>query len=410
MWYMHLPFRIKKYQRNNERNLARIRKKDKITVVFFASNVAMWQYQHLYDAMLQDKRYCPLIVLSPLYAAYDRAAMVQSIQSLREYFKRKSVSYIDYDIIRMQGADVMSLKPDLMFYPQPYYTIMVPEHRYYKYNKSLLAIYSYGFHYRHVMDFYKEDYFSRAWKLFFENSASKDDFENYGSLKGRNVEIVGYHTADDFLGEIQDVWKKQKEKKKRIIWAPHFTITGDGLAQNSEFLNIAYAMLLLKDKYSDKVQFAFKPHPRLQSELYRHPNWGKEKTDKYYSLWSGSDNCQLESGEYVDLFMTSDAMIHDSGSFAAEYMFTGKPVFYTSRDMKHLYSIANECGKLILDNHYNGNTIEEIENFIINVVLGYDDPLRESRIRLRNLYLMPPNGKSVAANTMKILNKELARE
>jgi hypothetical protein len=58
--------------------------------------------------------------------------------------------------------------------------------------------------------------------------------------------------------------------------------------------------------------------------LEQDPNWGSEKTTAYYDKWDNLDNGQFKSGDYVDL-LTSDALIHDCGSFMAEYLVVGKP-------------------------------------------------------------------------------------
>lgn len=65
------------------------------------------------------------------------------------------------------------------------------------------------------------------------------------------------------------------------------------------------------------------------------PYGEKRKTDRYYSEWESLSNAQLETGKYVDLFMTSDAMIHDCGSFTIEYHYTLKPVMYLVKGEEH---------------------------------------------------------------------------
>lgn len=409
MWYLHLPFNLKKYQKNNARNVARIRRQDTVTVVFFASNVAMWRYQGLYEEMRKNPRYKAYIVLSPLNAAYTNDQKRAAIESLRKHFDSNGVEYIDYDTVKMKGYDIKSLNPDILFYPQPYFTIMGKEHRYCKFKDCLLCYYPYGFYYQNIKSFYDDDYQCRAWKLFHENEASKEGYRMFSPVGDSNVEVVGYPNADLFATSSNEVWKPQDRKKKRIIWAPHFTILDDGWAQNSEFLRIAELMVELRDKRKDKLQFAFKPHPRLMTELYKHPDWGKERTDAFYNGWAKSENSQLETGDYIDLFVGSDAMIHDSGSFAAEYMYTGNPVLYTVNNMKRLYECMNSFGALVMDNHYHGGKKEDVLHFIDEVVMNGDDPKKEERMKMREQYLMPPNGKTVAQNTMDILNKELSK-
>ena len=404
MWYLHRPHRIRKYIRNNEKNEERIRRKEKITVVFFASNISMWRYQNLYEEMRKYPRYETYIVLSPM-KSYTKEQNRLALDALKKMFDERHIPYHDFDTERNIGFDVKMIDPDILFYPQPYITVMTYErHRYYHFDNCLLAYYPYGFSLRRGSCYYDEDFHNRAWKRFYENEYTRQDCKEFSAVGDRNVEIVGHAVADVFMKSHKDVWKKQIQKKKRIIWAPHFTIFNDGWSQNTMFLEIADSMLHIADEEKERIQIAFKPHPRLKSELYKHPDWGKERTDKYYSKWEEMTNGQLEQGEYADLFMTSDAMIHDSGSFAAEYMFTGKPVMYTIKDMSVLYKEANGLGKEIYECHYIGKDGNDIRSFITDTVIKGDDKLKERRECIRNKYMLPPNGKTTAENTMDIIN------
>lgn len=408
MWYMHQPFRIKKYIKRNSRNEARIRKKDTITVVFFASNVSMWHYQGLYEEMLKYPRFKPYIVLSPLNT-YAPEQKKQCVLELREYFSRKGIDYIDYDTENMKGADVKALQPDLLFYPQPYYTVMCKEHSYYRFKNSLLGYYPYFFHLSRLTFTYNEDFHNRAWRLYYESIYQKQDAHDVASIKDHNVRVVGYSNADAYQSrDVIDVWKSQHIKKKRIIWAPHFTINGDGWGISSNFLWMADFMFELAEKYADRIQWAFKPHPRLLSELYHHKDWGQEKADTYYDRWRALENGQLETGAFIDLFMTSDAMIHDSGSFSVEYQYTQKPVMFMSQDMEKFLEPLSEFGKKIFELHYIGKTKEDIVNFIEDIVLAGNDVMMDKKRDFVKTYLLPPNGKTVAENTMDDIIKSLS--
>ena len=184
-------------------------------------------------------------------------------------------------------------------------------------------------------------------------------------------------------------WKKQEKEKKRIIWAPHFSIGTDGYLHRASFLWLNEVMWQIAQEFKDEVQFVFKPHPRLLSELYRHPEWGKKRADDYYEMWKSGENTQLETGEYIDLFCSSDAMIHDCGSFSAEYHYTGKPVLFVSDDFDAIYQGLDDFGTMCLDLHYHALNVQDIRAFIQDVILQGDDSLREKRELFRKRYLLP---------------------
>ena len=141
-------------------------------------------------------------------------------------------------------------------------------------------------------------------------------------------------------------------------------------------------MIEMTRKYEDKVFFVFKPHPLLRNRL--NLLWGKEKTDAYYHLWDTMQNASINEGDYIDLFLESDAMIHDSGSFLTEYLYAHKPVMRTMNDVdpKTMYKAYNE---------------QDIEKFIQNVIDGVD-PMKEVREKFYQERLLPPYGKLASEN------------
>lgn len=179
---------------------------------------------------------------------------------------------------------------------------------------------------------------------------------------------------------------------------PHFSINEKGFLHHDSFLWMYDHMIELAKKYSDKIQLAFKPHPLLYSTLCSREDWGKNKTDSYYELWRTMPNTQVETGEFTELFMQSDGLIHDCGSFTGEYMFTRKPVMFMSRNFDEIRGQADLFGKMCLDLHEVGESIEDAKRFIEEIIIGGNDTKSEEREKFFNKHLLPPNGKTVAQN------------
>jgi CDP-glycerol glycerophosphotransferase (TagB/SpsB family) len=165
-------------------------------------------------------------------------------------------------------------------------------------------------------------------------------------------------------------------------------------------------MLDIAHEYKDKIQIAFKPHPMLRENLNKLESWGKQKTDEYYELWNKLPNGQLNEFEYTDLFMTSDAMIHDCGSFSVEYLYTGKPVMFLVNDEK-ITDRYNEIGKLAFEVLYHGRSDHEIVSFIEQTVIGGHDSMNEKRGNFFNEYIKPPNGKTASENIVDHINHQI---
>ena len=101
------------------------------------------------------------------------------------------------------------------------------------------------------------------------------------------------------------------------------------------------------------------------------------------------ENTQVETGEFVDLFKTSDAMIHDSGSFSVEYLFVNKPVAFVKTDMAFNKAGYTNIGSAALDQHYIVHNEQEVTAFIDDVVLGGNDPMSSQRTEFCNTVLRP---------------------
>lgn len=386
----------------------RLRFKKKINVVFFASSLSMWRYQNLYEAMSKHQRFNVWIVVQP-FVWWAETQKLDNVQELCNFFDDNSISYLHGTDSEGSILNVKKIiKPDILFYPQPYNGYYPKGLSYKTFFYKLLCYYPYAFWRSTGKWSYNLLLHNIAWKLFYSTEMHRKDAFICSSVQARNVEVVGYPTADDFLsGKYVDIWKSQNSNKKRVIWAPHFTIFSGGFIKQSNFLWMADFMLEVAKRYSDKLQFVFKPHPRLFSELCRHPDWGEKKAKEYYDVWAKMENTQLQTGEFVDLFMTSDAMIHDCGSFSVEYHYSGNPVMYVADDFEEQVAEMAEFGQLAMRQHYVGKSKEDIINFIEDTVLGGNDPMKGERMRFVNEYLLPPNGKTVVQNTMDVLLKEL---
>lgn len=376
--------------------------KSEIKIAFVTNNVAMWKYQSLYNRMLQDPRFKLFVILSPTNS-YQQEHRIRDLVAMRKYFSEKGVDYIDWKI--ELGEEAIDLKktinPDIVFYTQPYHGVYHHKHCFLNFTDRLLCYYPYAFLLIQDKYIYDQVFNNIAWKIYLADDYSRNDARMLARNKAINVVVVGYPSCDLYQNiKLTDVWKDKGHTRKRLIWAPHFTIANDGSAfSRSNFLYLSNFMLEVADMYKNELQIAFKPHPSLIKELYNHPEWGKQRTDDYYKQWSNNANTQLEVGDYTALFQGSDAMIHDSGSFIVDYLYFQKPVMYISQDIALSKKYGNEFSRMAYDQHYIGKTYDDILHFINDVVLAGNDVMKSSREDFYNNYLLPPNDRSVADNT-----------
>ncbi len=381
--YVYLPVRV-----------FMIRRKKVIKVAFVVSDLGKWKTESLFNAMSNHCRFEPIILVCP-YLEYDNSV----INVLTSYLRKKN-----YKFFQLGEKQILSdvFNPDIIFYQEPYKNIIEVNKFYIKNLTSLFCYAAYGFHWNQIKWILNQPLLNFCWQIYYENEIAMRGISTYMTNGGKNCIITGLPMSDVFLQPLSNYnnpWKKQDKRKYRIIWAPHHTILNETLFCYSTFLSYCDYMLGFAGKYKDMIQIAFKPHPLLLTKLYE--IWGKEKTDSYYAKWRDGSNTQLELGEYVGLFMYSDAMIHDCGTFMVEYHYSRKPVLYLLNGEDH-YKDMNEFGKKAFDLHYKGSSQEDIEIFINNVIEGKDE-MKEARERFYNDYLLPPDGNSASDNIIKAI-------
>ena len=87
-----------------------------------------------------------------------------------------------------------------------------------------------------------------------------------------------------------------------------------------------------------------------------------------------------EGGEYLETFAKSSALIHDCGSFMAEYLYTSHPQCFILESKKVINREFLPFGKHLLKNIYTAYTEQNIIDFIEEVVIKGNDYMKKDRI------------------------------
>lgn len=388
----------------------RIRKQEKIRVVFLPMNAAMWRYGRVYHRMLADGRFDPIIVAAPR-VNQPKASTAKEQEELVQYFRAEGDEVsVGYNVQDDQWNKLSRWKPDIIFYTQPYDTVLPTSFEPWRNLKSLVCYTPYSFQLSKAGWNWDNAIQNYAWRHYVSLPYHRKTCQAYSRVKGVNAVPVGYFFEEEYRDALanrallEKVWRG--DTRKRVIWAPHHSIVSGASFKTSAFLEICDEMVRLREKYRDKVVFAFKPHPMLRDNLYKH--WGKEKTEAYYADWANAENSFLDDGAFLPLFAGSDAMIHCSGSFIVDYIYTGKPVQYVYCKDRNVPDYG-EIGDAALNAHYPAHNSADIEQFIEGVVLGGNDPMKTQRENVYQTYLKSPNGKTFSENVVEDILNGLCR-
>jgi CDP-glycerol glycerophosphotransferase len=396
---IHLGIRDKIRYLQVVRKGKKIRKKSVIRVAFVISEAGVWKTEFLYKAMLLHPRFDPILL-----AVTSKEIKNDTKPEVINMFKSKGYEYIDFPNDR---RIVDEIHPDIIFYQKPYYGSYYEPHMFYNNMESLFCWVKYGFHLIHQKYTYNMGFQPCSWQLYYENDICYNAAKQMMVNKARNCYVTGVPMSDELIAAYQTVTNDPwdcSDKKKRIIWAPHHTVTGNPgpnvKVDYSTFLDYCDFMIEMAYKYRNEIHIAFKPHPLLRNKLLK-LGWSVEKIDEYYDQWKNLANGQYVTGKYTDLFMTSDAMIHDCGSFTLEYHYTKNPVLFLVKGKNHGDDL-NPFGKQAFDLHYKGYCKEDIEQFIVNVIHGNDE-MKQLREDFYKNELIPPHGKTACENIINCI-------
>lgn len=227
---------------------------------------------------------------------------------------------------------------------------------------------------------FKKNTFPFFWKIFVPNKVTLSIAREYEAIKGRNVIVTGYPKMD-----ANPQCTIHTRERKKIIIAPHHSIQDDPICRGG-FRNYAQDLLKLPAKYPD-IDFIFRPHPQLKESLKAY--WTPEQISQWLNQLLENPNVTYSTeGDYLELFANSDAIIHDCGSFIAEYLYFDKPCAFIFRKGCDYQSELTKYGLEFFDYCYPIYNAKDWSAFIENVIILGQDTLRMKREKFASKKVM----------------------
>lgn len=351
---------------------------NKIKVGFSVVFDSVFPSRPIFEKMCNMDEFDPYIIVTPNVSG--------TLKRQRELFEKTYSSLVqDYGKDRIIKAyDIPSdtyleLKSEysILFFSNPYKELVHPYHEIeYFLNRPVLPIYvSYGFA---ALSYWEEvvakDFYNYLWKACVETPSNLKHLKKVQAIKGKNGVVTGYIKADGLANVVPT-----PRDRKRILICPHHTVWGWKPLNISNFLTYSELFVELPKMYPD-VDFVFRPHPLLVDNLRNHKIWTQEQIDDYFVRMLESPNITYDtSGDYYQQFVDSDAMIHDCGSFIGEYLYTEKPCCYMIKSEEETYKGLVPLGQQCMDQYYHAKSKEDIIDFIENVVIKGNDPMKAQR-------------------------------
>ena len=350
-----------------------------IRVGFYVVYDSVFPAKQVFELMLDDPAFKPTIVVIPdICRGKDNecAVLHKTEVALRDRYSSRCEVLCSFDKNSNNYMDMTS-RFDIICSANPYRGMT--DYKYTVEHASEIGVLSFFVSYGYVVSQWGLHAILDArscnlcWRFYLDTSITERDARIHMSNGAKNVLTVGYAKMDG-MGAILE----RPRERKRIILAPHHTIKMDELPL-SNFLAYSEFFQELPQQYPD-IDFVFRPHPLLRVTLEREDVWGKERTDVYFNKMAQKVNVEYQDGgDYLETFVNSDAIIHDCGSFAAEYLFTGHPACFILKDDSIPNRYLNNLMQGCLNAHYKAYSCEDIIDFINKVVIAGKDDMGEVR-------------------------------
>lgn len=372
---------IKKNRKKVIQNLKeKYKRGEKLNVAFYIYDETKWKTQSVYDLMEKSEHFTPHIFVSKInapknnYNHKDKSALIPVYNFFKNKNMRVQYAY-DFEKDFWIPFEDMNPRPDIIYYCHPWYIyktqgpVMA--------SKYALTCYS---EYSVPASLHPQEYYLRFHRYIGTQYVLNDIIKNYFSAnmknRGKNLKVAGHPILDYFYLNKDTEF----EDKKYIIYAPHWSVGNNNVLRWGTFLETGEFILEYAKKHPEQ-NWLFKPHPCLKGYLLAENIWSEEKIEKYWSEWEKIGTI-YESGDYLKLFMESEAMLTDCGSFKSEYFMTQKPQFFLKSNRNPVGFNPNV--EKINKTSYEASTKEELEFILNEVLVKKNDFKKDLRKKLYN--------------------------
>ena len=373
-----LPGIMARYAAHAEECRAKLARGERLKVAFLVCDAAMFSGESVFALMRDDPRFECVIAVAPRVTRGEeflRATLEKTVGTLSKRYGDAVQALYDPATRKARGLDA-----DIVFSTVVYEDQTLPDYTTERLSeRALVCILYYGYGGLFISNERKTPYLPNivfAWKYFVSNEATRQmSVERNPLLDGRIV-VAGYCKMD----RLARIPAGAPRTRARIIVAPHHTIDrkADALSL-STFLEHADFFLRLPEMFPE-ADFVFRPHPLLFARLATPKWWGPERTAEYERRMKAHANVEFQQGgDYFGTFAESDALVHDCGSFLAEYFYTGRPQCYLSDGKGTLEAQLLPFSERLYANVYHATTDDEIAAFVRDVAIAGRDPMKPAR-------------------------------
>jgi len=255
-------------------------------------------------------------------------------------------------------------------------------------------------------------FFRQCEAIYAENEYCADQFRRAG---------VRADAIVDSGPPILDYWDVPEYRSPRpsILWCPWWSVRHGGTENAtgySTFL-LSYEAVLSEAVRRPHMDFVFRPHPMLWSQLRADRLWSPDDERRFLDRAAALPNFSVVGAvtpntrlpwypDHISQFRDAWAMVTDGISFLAEFAYTGKPLLLTEAPGNPGW---NPVGQAIASVVTRSSGIAELQSFLDGIERD-EDPDRDTRRRaVHAQFFRPPggSGRTIANRLVAIASRSV---
>ncbi len=247
----------------------------------------------------------------------------------RRFLAERHIPFVDWSAYRLNEE-----QPDLVFLQNPYDSTRPPELAV----ECLLAhgvriaYIPYGLDVGGGQDNLRWQYDlavqRHAWRVFVRSEEHRRMYALHCSAGNRRVVVTGHPKIDNIVTRCGPLKRPPPSDgaRKTVLWCPHFSVEGGGW---STFMALHEAILGFFESRPPDLRLIVRPHPLFFGRLAEISADGGLTESRLRQRFRQPPWIDFDEAEdYGDVFLQSDALMTDAGSFLLEYLPTEKPILY----------------------------------------------------------------------------------
>ncbi len=371
----------------DRRLLEKKRRGGKVNVLFVCHRPPVWgSLKSVYEALKADDLFQVRIVAIPNKKQEPGLGLAHEHYESEgaEAFWQGEDCIRGYDYETGRWLDLRMLKPDYVFFQQPYNLTKPPLYQSGVVSKFAKLAYVAYFSPIVLDDTYEESTpldFLKDLSFFFTQHEDDHAFisKRYRALDLQLCKLVNagnprFDSMEQYASQACEIWNRPDSFK--ILWTPRWT-TNEG---NCHFFDYRDQLLGYCEARQD-VELVFRPHPQAFKEWNATGEMRLEEQERFRERFKGGNLHLDESPNYYSLLFSTDCLITDRSTLIIDYLVTRKPVIYCTSNGHH-DALLNGVDQAV----YRAGNWEEL-NALLEALRRGEDPMKERRERIVRDYL-----------------------